>query len=102
MSVSALAFLYCHFENKETIETSRTIGALLQQLLLLKLGSWTERLQTMLTEYLRSGLISASISSLIDVLSLVSESFKSVFFVLDGLDECSEEVQVEIQTAMQK
>lgn len=56
----------------------------------------------MLTGCLGSGLVSPSISRLVDVLIHISGSFETVFMVLDGLDECSEEVQVEVHVAMQK
>lgn len=91
---SAIVYFYCDYSNQKTLEASEIFGSFIKQLLLR--AGISDEVQLKLASTYQDSISKPDSEDLLGILLLVLKTFDSVFFVLDGIDECRGNDRVEL------
>ena len=94
-STSVLAYYYCDHADYDTLEASNILGTIAQQLLITR-NELPESIVAALRDVCGNGIKSPSPEILLTLLVLILNLWDIVYILIDGLDECSRDVQADI------
>lgn len=81
-----IVYFYCDYSDRRTLEALGIFGNFIKQLLS-KTGM-SDEVQSKLADAYKNGTRTPDTDELLEILFLILKPLKSVFFVLDGIDEC--------------
>lgn len=84
--VPVVVYFYCDYSNRKTLEALGIFGNFIKQLLS-KTGI-SDEIQSKLADIYKNGTRTPDTDELLEILLLILKPLKSVFFILDGIDEC--------------
>jgi hypothetical protein len=90
----AIAYYYCDYADKRTLNPVNIFGCVAQQLLLkMGVGGLPSPISALIEDYFQDGSRRASTSEVLEILLLTISNFPAVAILIDGLDEVGEHDQ---------